>query len=183
MELPTEADLLARAKRGDRVAFDQLAAPHLEPLRWVCWAVLKDDDLAKETSLAALERAWRKLDQCRGDFWPWLKSIGYHLSLDTIKLAEYRLTEPLPDEWASQAITFEDDLVLQLDFDAAIALLPEHYQAVLRLRYYAKLEWSEVAEIMRITSMAARKLHERAILSLRLLLRPDDGYNAPSWTT
>jgi RNA polymerase sigma-70 factor (ECF subfamily) len=180
--LPTEDDLLARAKRGDRQAFDHLADPYLEPLRWVCWAVLKDDDLAKDTAVAALERAWWKIHQCQGPFWPWLKSIGHNLSLDYIKRPEFRLTEPLSDDLDSQAATFEDVLVLQIDFNVALSLLPEQHQTVLRLRYYSGLSWNEVAEIMETTPGAARKLHERAIHSLAQLLRPDDPYSPPPRT-
>jgi len=179
----TEDDLLTRAKRGDREAFDQLAAGYLVPLKWVCWAVLQDEDLAEEASLAALERAWQRLDQCHTAFWPWLKSIGHRLSLDVVKRPGFRLTEPLSDDLEQQATTFEDVVVLQLDFDVALSLLPEQYQAVLRLRYYSGLSWNEVAEIMEKTPQAVRKLHERAIHSLGLLLRPEDLYPPSPRTT
>jgi RNA polymerase sigma factor (sigma-70 family) len=83
----TEPELLERALRGEREAFDALIAPHLPSLRGVIRRMVghpeDTEDLAQETLLRALE----KLQTFRGDaaFGSWLTAIGVRASLDHLR--------------------------------------------------------------------------------------------------
>lgn len=54
---------------------------------------------------------------------------------------------------------------------AALGLLPLHYQLVLRLRYYDKLDFAAIGKHFNRSSDAVRVLHNRALIRLREELR------------
>ncbi|MFL5758366.1 MAG: sigma-70 family RNA polymerase sigma factor [Thermomicrobiales bacterium] len=167
----SEAALLARAQHGDAAAFEQLVAPYRLSLVRFCWWYLKDADLAEHTALVAEERAWFNVANCRGAFRPWLMAIARRAALDALKSAEYQRTVPLlaetPAPVASAEGSFENNVILYQDLEAAIARLTPREQELLELLYFAGLSYSEVAEVLRVDPASARELGERAIVALR----------------
>ena len=83
MGIPAETDLLARAKRGDARAFEQLVVPHLPTLlaytRAICGDYQAAQDVVQDTSLIA----YRNLDRffADADFAAWLKAIARRQAL------------------------------------------------------------------------------------------------------
>lgn len=177
VDLSTEQLLLSRAQQGEYAAFEEMVAPMRVWLYRLCFGILKDGDLAEHTTLVALEKAWRAIGTCKGAFRPWLYRITHNQALGVINKAEYRRTVSLNGDAetapsAGSENSFEDGVISQHDLEAALSRLPKPYQDILRLRYYSDLDWNEVADVVGISSVNARKRHERAISHLRSVFVP-----------
>lgn len=72
-----DPELLARARTGDRTAFDALVAPHLPRLRSFLHRPVAHPDDAEDLAQDAMLQAFRKLAGFRGDpaFSTWLFTI------------------------------------------------------------------------------------------------------------
>ncbi len=80
----TDAQLVVRAREGDREAYSSLARRSGGPLIGVLRRVLGDDDDARDAAQEALLRAWLRLDTLRDpeQFRPWLHRIAVNLCRD-----------------------------------------------------------------------------------------------------
>jgi RNA polymerase sigma-70 factor (ECF subfamily) len=91
---PTDAELVDRARRGDRPAFDELLRRHDDTMRGLAFRLLADrqgmDDALQEAYLVA----YRGLPSFSptGDFGRWLYRITYNACIDEIRhrKAEHR---------------------------------------------------------------------------------------------
>jgi RNA polymerase sigma-70 factor (ECF subfamily) len=89
----TDDALVARARRGDRAAFDRLIARHL-PTAWrVAWRVVRDRSDAEDVAQEAFLTAWRSLPDFRGDaaFSSWLHRIVVTRALNHLERAAERM--------------------------------------------------------------------------------------------
>ncbi len=66
---PDDPELLARARTGDRTAFDALVAPHLPRLRSSLHRLVAHPDDADDLAQDAVLQAFRQLVGFRGE-WP-----------------------------------------------------------------------------------------------------------------
>ncbi|MGF1467330.1 MAG: RNA polymerase sigma factor [Sandaracinaceae bacterium] len=82
-------DLVARARGGDRAAFDALATAHLRPLRAVVRRLVGHPEDAEDLVQQALLKAWRALGTFRAEarFGTWLCAIGTRLAIDHLRAA------------------------------------------------------------------------------------------------
>jgi RNA polymerase sigma-70 factor, ECF subfamily len=179
VDASTERALLELAQGGDQCAFTSLVEPCWFGLFGICSRFIKDRDLAEHTAHSAVQNAFWKIGTCRIRFRPWLYEIGRNLARDLVGSAEYQRTVPLPEQDQEISVlgveeSFEDHLIVQLDIEALIDKLPPAYQQILELRYYADLEFNDIAEDLSISPAAARKLHERAVRALRRLIERGD---------
>ena len=114
-----ESELLARAREGDRAAFDRLVLLFGARLRGFLGLRVRDvariDDLAQETFLAA----YRKLDQFDPalPFWPWLRGIAQYALLNERRI---RRADPLDDTLHALCVE-EADRLEALEVSEAIA--------------------------------------------------------------
>lgn len=84
------------------------------------------------------------------------------LSAETKELLS-RLSDRLANTTSGSCQPFEDVEKLV----AALGQLPPHYQLVLKLRYYEKLKFVEIAQKLDRSADAVRVLHNRALRRLR----------------
>jgi RNA polymerase sigma-70 factor (ECF subfamily) len=122
-------------------------------------------------------------------FSSWLLRIAANTLRDSWRGARvplYSLDMPSADE--GEGATLGDRLIdcRQLDPAAAVddweraarlrsvlVLLPQDYQQLLRLRYWEECGWQEVAAHMNRTEGAVKKLHQRALELLAVLVREE----------
>lgn len=80
----SDAQLVMRARLGDREAFSSLASRCGGPLVGLLRRVLGDDDAARDAAQEALLKAWLRLDTLRDaeQFRPWLHRIAVNLCRD-----------------------------------------------------------------------------------------------------
>lgn len=144
-----EAELLARARAGERAAFARLVQMHQAYLRQFLRRLTRGqtdwaDELAQEAFLAA----WRGLPGFRGEarFRSWLSRLGLHLYLrqrDT-QLA----TQDLDEAPEGADSDFAPAAGQRLDLARALAQLREPEREAILMCFYADLSHAEAAEAL-----------------------------------
>jgi RNA polymerase sigma-70 factor (ECF subfamily) len=174
-EVP-DADLVSRAKRGDRAAFGRLVRRHQARVfalgvRWLSNAD-DADDLVQETFV----RAWQALggfDETRA-FLPWLMTIAANRA--RTKASARRPAEE-PDEslvWEGASPADETEgALLARDVGAAVDGLPEEQRVVLHLRAVDGLSYREIAQALDVPvgTVMSRLARAREALRARLAAR------------
>jgi RNA polymerase sigma-70 factor (ECF subfamily) len=150
------ADLVARARRGDPTAFDQLVRRHLRAAYAVALAVLgrpaDADDVAQEAFVAALER----LDDCRepARFSGWLLQIVRNRALHAL---EKRRLRDARDEVDVAVAGTAGDVVLRAHLLAALATLTPVQREIVLLHDLDGWTHAEIADVLGITENNCRQ--------------------------
>jgi RNA polymerase sigma-70 factor (ECF subfamily) len=171
-----DAELVVRAQRGDRAAFEQLVRRHADRLHRVLLRFLGDRDEAEEATQEAFIRAWRGLGRFKHDaqFFTWLYRIGINEAhrrtarrppAGLVSSLEQRLVEP-PDRGPSPLVHAERSDLRDALERAVHALAPE-YRAPLILRDIEGLSTTEAAAIMELGEAAFKSRLHRARLAIR----------------
>jgi RNA polymerase sigma-70 factor (ECF subfamily) len=169
-----EAELLARAKKGDGKAFEALVTPHYEPLIKMCQTLVYDRDLAGQCVQEALLRSWTKIDRCRDNFSGWFYRTAINVARDMRSEAFWRRSVPLPDDsdtvFSGPSVdTFEDVVIDQLEIIDVLARLRDNERELAVLHCIVGLDLKEAAEILDISHEAARKRWSRIVKTSRLM--------------
>lgn len=163
----TDKALVARARKGDRRAFDLLVLKYQHRVQRLIARYIRDpgqvQDLAQETFI----KAYRALERFRGDsaFYTWIYRIavntaknqlasdargGYSVSLNSGGSDES--DEPMVEPEALRDGATPDALAateqLKSAIDRAIADLPEDLRTALTLREMEGLSYDEIASVM-----------------------------------
>jgi len=152
-----DPDLVERASRGDRAAFEALYRRHRNRIYAVLWRLSGGDAaLAEDLLQEAFVRAWQKLDSFRGEsrFATWLHRLSVNVGLTDRRMQMRRVQREVALEGALERVSSGDRDVRaaeQLDLEAAIARLPERARTVLVLY---DIEGYSHAEIAELTGMA-----------------------------
>ncbi len=154
--------VVEQAQRGERAAFERLAAAIIGQLRAIAALILHDASLADDAVQETLVRVWRDLPRLRDVdcFDSWLHTVLAHTCLDLIKRERRvrhmgQLPATLPDRQRLETEVADRDAV-----DRALARLKPKQRAVLVLRHYAGYSPPEVAEILGLPLGTAKsRLH------------------------
>ena len=151
-----EAELVARARGGDRRAFEQLYRDHVNRIHALCWRLCGGDGaLASDMVQEAFIRAWRKLHHFRGEsaFGTWLHRLTVNLVLGEKRkqLRRAALEQPLEETHVGRLPATESMPGVDRDLEVAIARLPERARTVLVLH---DIEGYQHDEIGRLAGMA-----------------------------
>ena len=145
--------------------FDRLAAY----ARWRCGGLLDlADDVVQETWLVAVRRL-RTFDPARGTFFDWLCGIASNAARGAIRArcrlkVRSRSLAPGDDRPASEAGDAEGKAERVA---AALAALPDHYEAVLRATYLDRRTVDEIATARGDSPKAVESLLSRARQAFR----------------
>ncbi|HSH05624.1 MAG TPA: RNA polymerase sigma factor [Anaerolineae bacterium] len=177
----TDADLIRRAQQN-LIHFDALYERYVTRVYRYCLVRVNDvqeaQDITSQTFLAALESFTSFRHQ--SSFSTWLIGIARHKIMD-----RYRQQRPQTaiDDVAHQLTTpddHEETVHQNLQFDQIAqkltALAPDRAEAI-ALRFFASLEISEIATIMKKNEPAVRMLVHRGLQDLQTLL-PGKGETA-----
>ena len=154
---PGVAELVARARRGEAGAFDQLVRRHLRAAYAVALAVLgrpaDAEDVAQEAFVAALER----LDDCRepARFSGWLVRIVRNRALHALE--RRRLRDPASDEVDVATTTIDGDVVLRAHLLAALASLTGVQREVVLLHDLDDWTHAEIAAALELSEVNCRQ--------------------------
>jgi RNA polymerase sigma-70 factor (ECF subfamily) len=187
-----DAELVARLKRRDRTALEDMIQIHGAKMYGVALQFMRNEYDAREAMQDALVLVWKKIGSFEGKsaFSSWLYRVTANaalmalrkkkrrendVSLDTaagdedgeLPLPALRLSDdgPLPD---TVALTGE----LGEQVRAAIDRLPEPYRVVVLLRDVEELSMAEVMEATGLSEPALKSRLHRARLALREALLP-----------
>ncbi len=153
--LPTDGELVTRARGGDRDAFRLLVERYQGRAYAIALSVTGDRDEALEVVQDAFLKAFRTLESFRGEsgFYTWFYRIVMNLAIDARRRerpvpleAPDRLGDPRASDPAEQTYRSQ----LRAAISAAIRALPPEQQAVIVLREIEGLSYAEIAEVEQI---------------------------------
>jgi RNA polymerase sigma-70 factor, ECF subfamily len=169
------ADLVERARNGDREAFAQVAAAEVDRLLAIARLILRDSDLAEDAVQETLITCWRQLPNLRDvdRFEGWLYRILVHASADEAKRHRRLVrsiqvidTEPVIDA-AIQVVADRDQL------ERGFRRLSIDHRAIVVLRHYLGMPLVDVATALGIPSGTAKSRYHHAMSALRAALEAE----------
>jgi RNA polymerase sigma-70 factor (ECF subfamily) len=177
-----QAELVERARKGDREAFAVLAGGAVDRLHAIARLILRDADLAQDATQDALVRAWRDLPTLRDveRFDAWLyrlivrscADVGRHRRRWRAQVTVLP-SEPAEPDRAS-ALADRDQL------ERGLRRLTTAQQTVLVMTFYLGLPPSELADALEIPVGTAKSRLHYAIEALRAALAADERTAAPA---
>jgi RNA polymerase sigma-70 factor (ECF subfamily) len=181
-----ERELVERAARGDREAFERLVATHLPQVWKVVYRMLRNTEDAEDVVQEVFLTAFRSLSSFRGEakLSTWLHRIAVTRALNRLDLSSEkvaRASHPLEqegeDDGPAPAIVLEDRSATPLEALEAkelmrrladcLAKLPPAWRAVLALRDAESRSYEEIASLLSIALGTVRSRLARARLSLK----------------
>ena len=153
--------LVEQCKENNPKAQLQLYKKYCDGMYIVAQRYLKDTASAEDAMQEAFIKAFRKLNQFKGDvtFGAWLKRIVINTCLDTIKAKKID-AEPINEEVIhivdDQSDWIVDDETTVDEVRSAIEELPENYKVVVRLFLMEGYDHQEISEILGISENASR---------------------------
>ena len=177
--------LLNNYLSGDRSAISELIERHSLRVRSYIGMMVKDDDIANDIFQETFIKAVKVIDEGRytdsGKFLSWVLRIAHNRVLDHFRrekasrqineaeagydmIGSLRIAEP----------NTEDEMVqgeVEQTVRNLINLLPEDQQEVIRLRYYSKLSFAEIAEQTEVSINTALGRMRYALINLRKLIK------------
>ncbi len=151
-EPPDDALLVARARAGDRAAFDALYRRHVDRVYAVCLRMVGEVNAAEQLTQDAFVRAWRGLGSFRGDsaFTSWLHRLAVNAVLEDgrrMRRREARV-ETVADLGTVDRAAVVERPDLRLTLERAIADLPPRARAVLVLYDIEGFTHEEIAQML-----------------------------------
>ena len=183
-----DQQLVERAQRGDKHAFELLVAKYQRRLLRLISRLVRDPAEAEDVAQEAFIKAYRALPQFRGDaaFYTWLYRIGVNTAKNFL-VSNGRKAPTSTEKDAAEAETFEDagqlrdintpESVLMSRqvaeaVNAAMERLPEELCTAVTLREIEGLSYDEIAEVMNCPIGTVRSRIFRAREAIAAELRP-----------
>ena len=185
MTMLSDRVLLNNYLSGDRSAISELIDRHAKRVRSYIGMMVKDDAIADDIFQETFIKAVKVIDEGRyadsGKFLSWILRIAHNRVLDHFRreksnrqvneseagydvIGTMRFSEP----------TAEDDIVhgeIEETIRELIAMLPDEQQEVVRLRYYDKLSFAEIAEQTDVSINTALGRMRYALINLRRMIQ------------
>ncbi len=157
---PNEANLLARARKGDTVAFDELITLHREKIFMHTYQIIRNEEDALDLTQETFIRAWKSLARFDGkaSFSSWLYRIATNAAIDLfrkrqshphaeieagpMKIDAASHTTPSQPEVPGESV---DRAEIRRRIEAAIAQLSPEHRAVILLKEIDDLSYEEIA--------------------------------------
>ena len=187
-ERDIDQQLVARAQRGEKHAFELLVAKYQRRLLRLISRLVRDPAEAEDVAQEAFIKAYRALPQFRGEaaFYTWLYRIGVN-SAKNFLASQSRKPPSSTEKDAEEAETFEDagqlrdintpESMLQSRqvadaVNAAMNRLPGELRTAVTLREIEGLSYDEIAEVMNCPIGTVRSRIFRAREAIATELRP-----------
>jgi len=178
----SDAELIARAQRGDEEAFGALFEVHKRRVYSLCLRMTGDTAEAEDLAQEAFLQLFRKIATFRGEsaFSTWLHRLVVNVVLMHLRkkgLQQVSLDEPdaSQDEPLKREYGDDDKRLLhsidRITLSRAIDGLPPGYRAVLVLHDVEGYEHNEIAQILNCSVGNSKSQLHKARLKLRELLR------------
>jgi RNA polymerase sigma-70 factor, ECF subfamily len=159
----------ALAASGDAHAFERLYRNHVARVHSLVRRMLNDED-ADEVTQDVFVRAWQKLGTYRGEaaFGTWLHRLAVNVILGRRQLLGQRRERFLPDDSALASVAGARHAPeLSLDFETAIARLPDGARQVFVLHDVEGYRHEEIADLLGLAVGTSKSQLHRARMALR----------------
>lgn len=169
-DIPVADEVLAGARRGDRLAQGQLYKAFELAVYNLARRMVGDPDAARDVMQDAFMKAFDRLHQYRAEapFGLWLRSIAASESLMHLRRGRYFMDLFTTDELVLQSVGCED--VSDADLERALGLLPSLPRSVLWLYHVEGYTHAEIAAMCGKTVSFSKSQLSRAHQKLRTLL-------------
>lgn len=151
--------------------FTQLVEQYQTTLRRMCYAILRDEELAKDAVQETFLKAYQSMGAFRGDCSEktWLMRIAVNTCRDIRRSAWFRHIERrmTPDNLPEPTVQLDGDHV---ELTLAIMRLPQKLKEVTLLYYYQNMTMREAADVLGVSPSTVSKRLDRAHAKLRTLL-------------
>jgi len=170
-----EQRLVARAQKGDREAFNELAGRYSDRLRRTLYRITRDCDAAHDAVQEALVRAWQGIGRFEGrsQFYTWLTRIGINEayrgmrrpSEESLDLDD-QVGQRIPS-WGGQPDAVFESREFLAAVERALSELPLDYRTAVTLRDIEGLSAAESADVLGIGERALKSRLHRGRMALR----------------
>jgi len=169
-------DDVARAAAGDVSAFERVYQAHLPRVHSLVRRMTGGRD-TDEVTQDVFVRVWQKLGTFRGDsaFTTWLHRLAVNVIIERFRsetLRRQRLREG--DDLFDTIATRTRSQSLSMDFEAALAKLPDGAREVFVLHDVEGYKHREIASLLDISAGTSKAQLHRARMMLRRHLGPRD---------
>jgi RNA polymerase sigma-70 factor (ECF subfamily) len=176
---PVEADLLARARGGSLLAFEEIVKRYERRVYGIALRIVRRHEVADDVAQEAFMRAHQALStfDLGRPFGPWICRIAANLAINHVRSPEAR-EAPLPEGHAETPAPGRGALDLVLEREArevlerALGDLPAEQRAVFALRTFEELSYREIADALGISIGTVMSRLSRARERLRAALAP-----------
>lgn len=166
-----EATLIERARNRDESALRALYEAHAERVHRLAYRMTGDEDWARDLTQEVFVRAFRKLDQFRGEasFGTWLHRVGVSTILNgRRRLGRHRDRERELDDATHRRVAGDGvDHHLRLRLERAVEALPDRYRAVVVMHDVEGFTHEEIAGTLGVAVGTSRARLSRARERLR----------------
>lgn len=177
VESERDRELILRAQRGDRPAFQELVERHQRRAFSIALGLVRDEQDASEIVQEAFLRVYRGLDAFNGaaSFFTWLYRIVKNLSIDLMRRPAWQ--RELSDELAGDqsdalflariADANPEDTLRRRELAAAVGkaidALPPYHRAVILMREVEGMSYEEMAAAAGVSkgTIMSRLFHAR----------------------
>jgi RNA polymerase sigma factor (sigma-70 family) len=191
-ELPSDYDLLALVRQGDREAFAQVYDRYSEAAYSLAVRIVRDRDLAADVVQDAFLAVWknaRAFDPARGQASTWILTMTHNKAVDLVRREQRRRADQLDEDrlevpsseaspdhlaWLSSA---------RGQIREAMERLPEHHRQVIELAYFGGYSQSELAQILAVPMGTVKSRTFAALKALRVALEESGWSKEDQWTT
>lgn len=172
-----QENIIARARRGDADAFEQLVAAYRDQVFRLALRMCGNEADADEVAQEAFLSAWKALPNFRGDsqFSTWLYQLTSHAAIDLMRrekrqIAAEDITEvSAPDPAPGPQQQAEQSETRQAVRDAMAQLSPEYRQIVV-LRFLQELSYEEIGTVLKLPPGTVKSRLNRAKSQLKDIL-------------
>jgi RNA polymerase sigma-70 factor (ECF subfamily) len=176
---PVEADLLAKARGGSLLAFEEIVKRYERRVYGIALRIVRRHEVADDVAQEAFMRAHQALSTFDLDrpFGPWICRIASNLAINHVRSPQAR-EAPLPEGHAETPAPGKGALDLVLEREArevlerALLGLPAEQRAVFALRTFEELSYREISEALGISIGTVMSRLSRARERLREALAP-----------
>ncbi len=166
-------ELVARAKDGDRQAFDKLVKENKDKMFALTLRMTGDREVALDLMQDTFLTAYKEIGRFRGEagFSSWLYRIASNKALNYLKRKKILSFIPLTEK-TSDAVSYEmpdniDGEGLNKELALAINSLPPKQKLVFNLRFYEQLPFGKIAGILNKSESTVKTNYQKAIEKLR----------------
>ena len=169
--LPAENDAVdaVLAAAGDSHAFERLYRRHLGRIHSLARRMINPEE-ADDATQAVFIRAWEKLGTFRGEaaFGTWLHRLAVNLILGRRETLGIRRQRHLDGDTALESVPSRRSTPeISMDFEAALARLPDGARQVFVLHDVEGYRHEEIADMLGLATGTSKSQLHRARMALR----------------
>lgn len=161
-----DPELIARARAGDKAAFEELLSPVIGVGARLAYGMLLDRAAAEDAVQEAALKAWRRLANVRdgSDFRPWFLGIVVNQARSTRRSSWWTVLRLEPDRPTPPA---DERSIRGADVRRALRRVPPDQRAAILLHFYLDLPLDDVAAALGLSVAGVKSRINRGLKRMR----------------